>query len=321
MKLEVFPVDVDLARYRFADMFDDPRDHGTRAHQGIDLFAPAGTLVRSPVAGRALPSPSLTEEHGKTGYGVSVRTPASAGGYTMHFAHFQGPALVRAGERVQVGTPLGRVGTTGNARGHRPHLHFHIEDANGVRVNPYPLLLETKERAQAMPGTQDAADATWVTMTGRDRYPSGNIVRLGDHATTADVHRAVRLLRRVVDAYRVPSRLLSNADDYARMGSIAQTYRQAVHAWTQTAFSYDPARAARIVNAVSENLEGWFTMNREIVASGPAPSFWTAFEASVRRTGEIIANVGQAVVETGKSIGMGLGFALVIGLMVVSSRR
>ncbi|RBD04426.1 M23 family peptidase, partial [Xanthomonas oryzae pv. oryzae] len=37
------------------------------------------------------------------------------------------------------GTPLGMVGTTGNARGTPPHLHYGVYGRNGV-YDPLPLL-------------------------------------------------------------------------------------------------------------------------------------------------------------------------------------
>jgi murein DD-endopeptidase MepM/ murein hydrolase activator NlpD len=43
---------------------------------------------------------------------------------------------------VQAGTVLGYVGTTGNARGTPPHLHYGIYTARGA-ISPYPLLTRT----------------------------------------------------------------------------------------------------------------------------------------------------------------------------------
>ncbi|MNT39589.1 L-Ala--D-Glu endopeptidase precursor [compost metagenome] len=62
-----------------------------------------------------------------------------------YYAHLDDYAAIRAGDIVVAGTVLGYVGTTGNARGTPPHLHYGIYTAGGA-LNPYPLL---KERALA----------------------------------------------------------------------------------------------------------------------------------------------------------------------------
>ena len=41
---------------------------------------------------------------------------------------------------LKPGDTLGYVGTTGNARGTPPHLHYGIYRATGGAIDPYPLL-------------------------------------------------------------------------------------------------------------------------------------------------------------------------------------
>ena len=57
-----------------------------------------------------------------------------------YFAHLDRYADVRFGMRVARGTVLGYVGTTGNARGTPPHLHYGVYDVPGGAQDPYPML-------------------------------------------------------------------------------------------------------------------------------------------------------------------------------------
>ncbi|MGH7340297.1 MAG: hypothetical protein ACREKH_07385, partial [Candidatus Rokuibacteriota bacterium] len=49
--------------------------------------------------------------------------------------------LVRVGEPVMVGTPLGWLGRTGSAAPTRPHVHYEWRDWRGAVKNPYRALL------------------------------------------------------------------------------------------------------------------------------------------------------------------------------------
>ena len=58
------------------------------------------------------------------------------------YAHLdEGSVLVKKGDRVTQGQPIGRVGTTGNSAG--PHLHFQLMDGPDVRTaNGLPVTFE-----------------------------------------------------------------------------------------------------------------------------------------------------------------------------------
>lgn len=105
-----------------------PRSGG-RAHEGNDLFAARGTAVRAPVGG------TVSYATGDIG-GKQFRLLAPDG--TVYLgSHLD--AFGDAGT-VSAGATIGYVGSTGNAVGSRPHLHFEVHPDGGVAMNPYPLL-------------------------------------------------------------------------------------------------------------------------------------------------------------------------------------
>jgi murein DD-endopeptidase MepM/ murein hydrolase activator NlpD len=98
-------------------------------HSGADYQAPAGSVVRASNAGRV----ALAEE--QFFGGKSVVLDHGLGFYTIYF-HLEG-FLVTAGDKVQKGQEIGRVGATGRATG--PHLHFGVR-LQGARIDPAALL-------------------------------------------------------------------------------------------------------------------------------------------------------------------------------------
>lgn len=98
-----------------------------RYHEGLDLFAPKGTLIHAPVGG--------TIEHIQGDRSGQQFTLLGDDGYTYIGAHLD--AYGSSG-RVEQGDPIGTVGNTGNARGGPDHLHFEMH--HGSVVNPFPTL-------------------------------------------------------------------------------------------------------------------------------------------------------------------------------------
>jgi murein DD-endopeptidase MepM/ murein hydrolase activator NlpD len=115
-----------------ADTWNAPRSGG-RHHEGIDIFAPRDTPITSPVPGLVL-GVGVNSLGGQV---VRVIGPGRQVHYFAHLSHF-GP--VHRGMRIQAGQVLGYVGTTGNARGTPPHLHYGIYNLPGGATNPYPVL-------------------------------------------------------------------------------------------------------------------------------------------------------------------------------------
>jgi peptidoglycan hydrolase CwlO-like protein len=104
-------------------------------HQGNDIFAPEGTPIRAPFAGRAEES-----YDGLGGIVVHVYSTQNGGDYVYN-AHLTRHAGVD-GDQVRPGDLIGYVGDTGNAQGTSPHDHFEYHPGGGSAVSPYVYLNE-----------------------------------------------------------------------------------------------------------------------------------------------------------------------------------
>lgn len=119
---------------RVADSWHTPRSGG-RLHEGQDIFAPRGTPVYSATEGYVV-------RVGQSALGGLTVFVHGAGGRWYYYAHLDSHAPeLKVGDRVTTETVLGRVGTTGNAAGTPPHLHFGVHTAAGA-IDPRPLLVD-----------------------------------------------------------------------------------------------------------------------------------------------------------------------------------
>jgi len=125
------PVD-GVAAGRIADTFGAPRGRDRR-HEGVDIFAPRGTPVRSSTRGVVV----AVRDGGLGGRQVWVIGPGRERHYYAHLDDWAPDLAV--GDVVEPGTRLGTVGTTGNARGTPPHLHYGVYGQNGAS-DPLPRL-------------------------------------------------------------------------------------------------------------------------------------------------------------------------------------
>ena len=127
------PVPVDgVTAGRIADTFGAPRGRD-RTHAGVDIFAKRGTPIRSAAPGVVI----AVRNRGLGGRQVWVVGPARERYYYAHLEDWR--AGLREGEVVAEGDLLGYVGTSGNAAGTPPHLHWGIYGADGA-YDPLPLL-------------------------------------------------------------------------------------------------------------------------------------------------------------------------------------
>jgi murein DD-endopeptidase MepM/ murein hydrolase activator NlpD len=121
-----------ISRKDVADTWQAPR--GTdRRHEGQDIFAPKGTPILSATNG-------YVYKVGENNLGGQTVSVIGAGGRVYYYAHLDHYAKgIEVGNRVTTRTVLGYVGTTGNAQGTPPHLHFGVYTMTGA-INPLPLL-------------------------------------------------------------------------------------------------------------------------------------------------------------------------------------
>lgn len=117
---------------------------GGRRHEGQDIFAERGAEVRSATAG-------YVARVGEDDLGGNVVFVVGAGGRRYYYAHLDrhAPGL-EAGDEVTTDTVIGYVGTTGNAAGAPPHLHFGVYADGGV-IDPLPLLIDRESISAAAP--------------------------------------------------------------------------------------------------------------------------------------------------------------------------
>ena len=103
----------------------DPFTGESRFHRGVDLRAAYGTEVPAASGGTVV----CAGERGSYGSLVVVRDEQ---GVETRYAHLSA-TLVKEGDVITPGTPVGRVGSSG--RSAAPHLHFEVL-VNGERVDP-----------------------------------------------------------------------------------------------------------------------------------------------------------------------------------------
>jgi hypothetical protein len=152
----VFPV---YGQASFSDDFAAARAI-TGWHHGNDIFAPLGAPVLAVADGTLF----LVGWNDVGGNRLWLRDGAGNEFYYAHLSAYS--PLAREGAQVKAGDVIGFVGTTGDAVGTPPHLHFEIHPRellwmgyDGV-INPYPYLL-------AWLRLDDIAFGGWTPQAGR----------------------------------------------------------------------------------------------------------------------------------------------------------
>ena len=158
-------------------------------HEGTDVFAPAGTSIRSITAGtvsRAWGS-SGNGWNNLGGYTVMIEAAQDVGpikrGDRLYYAHMDEPTPLAPGETVEARQRIGTVGDTGQGpegtRGKfEPHLHLGWYAGWGLfegdrsrapsgAMNPYPLLRRIERDDTLRPASAASENGT----TALDKKP------------------------------------------------------------------------------------------------------------------------------------------------------
>jgi murein DD-endopeptidase MepM/ murein hydrolase activator NlpD len=118
-----------------ANRFGAPRAGHT--HEGQDVLARCGTPIVAARGGR------VQYAGYQSAAGNYIVIDGRGTGYDMAYMHLREPSLLREGEAVRTGQPIGVVGETGDAVG--CHLHFEIWTPpgwyeGGSPIDPLPFL-------------------------------------------------------------------------------------------------------------------------------------------------------------------------------------
>ena len=154
--------------------FGDTNLVSPRFHRGIDIAAPEGTEVRSPISG-TVRFAGFTPAGGGT---VSIDI---GGGWRVTLLQLENIA-VRAGDQIVAGDVLGRVAASGDASSREPHIHLGLIDPNGTYLDPAAFLPPQASSS----GRSSAGESAAVEVASAPVSPAGELVGAGTLVAATD---------------------------------------------------------------------------------------------------------------------------------------
>lgn len=103
-----------------------PVTKAPKHHNGTDIWAPAEPCwIEAPYDGVVTEAKKSTAAGGGFGNYVMISHKINGEHYTTLYAHMQDDSIkVKVGQKIEAGTPLGKMGTTGMSTG--KHLHWEL---------------------------------------------------------------------------------------------------------------------------------------------------------------------------------------------------
>lgn len=125
---QVMPADINMISSGFGYR-RDPFNGSGAMHKGLDFKGPVGAPIHAAASGK------VTFVGWKGGYGRTVEI-SHGNGLMTRYAHMS-RFNAKVGQRIDAGTVIGAIGSSGRSTG--PHLHFEVR-INNRAVNPRPFL-------------------------------------------------------------------------------------------------------------------------------------------------------------------------------------
>jgi murein DD-endopeptidase MepM/ murein hydrolase activator NlpD len=144
--------------------FGSRRSGGKRAHAGCDLYAPVGTTIHAIASGVVTLGPYLF-------YDGTYALEVDHGTFLARYGEIQKGALVKAGDRVQGGQPIAKVGKLLSMKNSMLHLELYDKSASGPLTVKNKL---TKRTAKGVPFMRraDLMDPTSRLTEWKDKRPT-----------------------------------------------------------------------------------------------------------------------------------------------------
>lgn len=134
--------------FRLSQGPNGPYSHfGAKSRYAMDIAMPEGTPIIAARGGMVIKTENSQTGKGANPSGNFVRVLHDDGTMGVYLHLMQGSVVVKEGQRVTVGSALGRSGNTGNSTG--PHLHFVVQRNVGLALESIPY--EFAQPVQSLP--------------------------------------------------------------------------------------------------------------------------------------------------------------------------